>query len=65
MTTATARADLRTADEITRVTRPGGTVGLASWTPDGFIGEMFRVITQHVPGPPGVASPMSRHGHIS
>jgi len=48
----------RTADEITRVTRPGGTVGLASWTPDGFIGEMFRVITQHVPGPPGVASPM-------
>jgi ubiquinone/menaquinone biosynthesis C-methylase UbiE len=46
------------ADEIIRVTRPGGTVGLASWTPDGFIGEMFGVITRHVPGPPGVASPM-------
>ena len=30
---------------------PGGTVGLASWTRDGFIGEMFRVITSHVPAP--------------
>ena len=47
----------RAAGEIIRVTRPGGTVGLASWTPDGFIGEMFGVITRHVPGPPGVASP--------
>ena len=33
-------------------------VGLASWTPDGFIGQMFGVITGHVPGPPGVASPL-------
>jgi SAM-dependent methyltransferase len=48
----------RAAGEIIRVTRPGGTVGLASWTPDGFIGEMFGVITRHVPGPPGVGSPM-------
>ena len=48
----------RAAGEIIRVTRPGGTVGLASWTPDGFIGEMFGVITRHVPGPPGIASPM-------
>jgi ubiquinone/menaquinone biosynthesis C-methylase UbiE len=48
----------RAADEIIRATRPGGTVGLASWTPDGFIGQMFGVITQHVPGPPGVASPL-------
>lgn len=40
----------RTADEVIRVTRPGGTVALASWTPDGFIGQMFRVITTHVPG---------------
>jgi ubiquinone/menaquinone biosynthesis C-methylase UbiE len=48
----------RAASEIVRVTRPGGTIGLASWTPDGFIGEMFRVITKHVPSPPGVASPL-------
>jgi SAM-dependent methyltransferase len=49
----------RTADEIVRVARPGATVGLASWTPEGFIGEMFRVITKHVPGPPGLTSPMA------
>ena len=48
----------RAANEIIRVTRPGGTAGLASWTPDGFIGQMFGVITRHVPGPPGVASPL-------
>ena len=48
----------RTASEIIRVTRPGGTIGLASWTPDGFIGQMFGVITRHVPAPPGVASPL-------
>jgi ubiquinone/menaquinone biosynthesis C-methylase UbiE len=48
----------RTADELIRVTRIGGTIGLASWTPDGFIGEMFRVITAHVPAPAGVASPL-------
>jgi ubiquinone/menaquinone biosynthesis C-methylase UbiE len=48
----------RAASEIVRVTRPGGTVGLASWTPDGFIGDMFHVISKHVPGPPAVAAPM-------
>jgi ubiquinone/menaquinone biosynthesis C-methylase UbiE len=48
----------RVADEIVRVVRPGGTVALASWAPDGFIGEMFKVITAHVPGPPGVSSPL-------
>jgi ubiquinone/menaquinone biosynthesis C-methylase UbiE len=48
----------RTADELVRVARPGATLGLASWTPDGFIGEMFRVITSHVPAPVGVRSPL-------
>jgi ubiquinone/menaquinone biosynthesis C-methylase UbiE len=48
----------RAATEIGRVTRPGGTVGLASWTPDGFIGQMFSVVGRHVPPPAGVASPL-------
>lgn len=48
----------RTADEIARVTRPGGIIALASWTPDGFIGQMFRVITGHVPPPAGLSSPL-------
>jgi ubiquinone/menaquinone biosynthesis C-methylase UbiE len=48
----------RAAQEIVRVTRPGGTVGLASWTPDGFIGQMFRIVGSHVPPPAGVQSPL-------
>ncbi len=48
----------RTADEVVRVARPGATVALASWTPGGFIGEMFKVITSHVPAPAGVRSPL-------
>jgi ubiquinone/menaquinone biosynthesis C-methylase UbiE len=48
----------RSAREITRVARSGATVGLASWTPDGFIGDMFRVISAHVPPPAGVPSPL-------
>ncbi|MGS0687227.1 class I SAM-dependent methyltransferase [Nakamurella sp. GG22] len=57
----------RTAEEMIRVVKPGGTVGLASWTPDGFIGQMFRVITSHVPAPPGVASPLQwgTENHLS
>ena len=34
-------------------TRPGGTIALASWTPEGFLGEMFRTIAEHVPPPAG------------
>jgi ubiquinone/menaquinone biosynthesis C-methylase UbiE len=48
----------KTATELLRVCRPGGTIALASWTPDGFIGEMFRTIGAHVPPPAGLRSPM-------
>jgi ubiquinone/menaquinone biosynthesis C-methylase UbiE len=47
----------RTANEVIRVTRPGGTVGLVSWTPDGFIGQLFRTVGKHVP-PPAIQSPL-------
>jgi ubiquinone/menaquinone biosynthesis C-methylase UbiE len=46
------------AAEILRVCRPGGTIALASWSPDGFIGELFRTVAAHVPPPAGVPSPM-------
>jgi ubiquinone/menaquinone biosynthesis C-methylase UbiE len=46
------------ASELLRVCRPGGTIALASWTPDSFLGELFRTIAKHVPPPPGVPSPM-------
>jgi SAM-dependent methyltransferase len=48
----------RAAGELVRVTRPGGTIGLASWTPSGFIGQMFKTVGSHVPPPPGLASPL-------
>ena len=47
----------RAAHELVRVVRPGGRIGLASWTPDSFIGELFRLIGSFVPPPPGVKSP--------
>lgn len=49
---------LLAAEELVRVTRPGGTIALASWTPDGFIGAMFGTVAAHVPPPTGLASPM-------
>ena len=48
----------RAAAELVRVTRRGGTIGLASWTPDGFVGAMFRTVATHVRPPAGLASPM-------
>lgn len=48
----------RTAQELLRVVRPGGRIGMANWTPEGFLGDMFRTIARHVPPPPGLASPM-------
>lgn len=49
----------RAAAELVRVCRPGGAIGLANWTPTGFIGQMFKVIGQHVPPPAGVPSPLA------
>lgn len=46
-----------TADEMVRVTRPGGTIGLISWTPQGFIGRMFGVMKPYAAPPPAGAQP--------
>ncbi|MBL9088887.1 MAG: class I SAM-dependent methyltransferase [Planctomycetia bacterium] len=47
----------RAARELLRVVRPGGRIALANWTPQGFVGEMFRVVGRHVPPPAGVTPP--------
>ena len=46
-----------TAREMLRVTRSGGRIGMANWTPEGFIGRLFKVIGAHVAPPAGVKSP--------
>lgn len=46
-----------TADELARVCRPGGTIGLISWTPAGFIGQMFATMKPYAPPPPTGAQP--------
>jgi len=45
------------ADELVRVCRPGGTIGLLSWTPDGFVGQMFATMKPYAPPPPPGAQP--------
>lgn len=47
----------RVASEMLRVCRPGRKIGMANWTPEGFIGQLFKTIGKHVPPPAGVASP--------
>ncbi|MBN9245420.1 MAG: methyltransferase domain-containing protein [Mesorhizobium sp.] len=57
----------RAAAELARVCKPHGRIGLANWTPQGFIGELFKAIGRHVPPPAGARSPLlwgtSEHLH--
>ncbi len=46
------------AQELARVCRAGGKIGMANWTPDGFIGTVFKTIGQFVPPPAGVRAPL-------
>ena len=48
----------RAAAEIARACRPGGTIGLVTWSPDGFIGDLFRTVAKFAPPPAGLVSPM-------
>ena len=48
----------RTAAEMLRVVRAGGRIGLANWTPQGFIGQLFKLIGAHLPPPAGLQSPV-------
>jgi len=50
------------ADELVRVCRPGGTIGLISWTPEGFIGRMFATMKPYVPAPPAGVQPPPKWG---
>ena len=47
----------RTASEMLRVCRSGGKIGMANWTPDGYIGQLFKTIGAHVKPPTGIESP--------
>ena len=47
----------RAAAEMARVCRPGGTIAMANWTPDSFIGQLFKTLGSHIPPAPGVRSP--------
>jgi ubiquinone/menaquinone biosynthesis C-methylase UbiE len=53
----------RAAAELVRTCRPGGRIGLASWTPTGFVGQMLKTVGKHVPPPPA-AQPPARWGTV-
>lgn len=46
------------AAELVRVCRPGGRIAMANWTPEGFVGQMFKIIGKHVPPSPLMAPPV-------
>ena len=48
----------RTAAELLRVCRPGGRIGMVNWTPDSYVGELFRAIGRQLPPPPGLRPPV-------
>jgi SAM-dependent methyltransferase len=52
------------ADELIRVCRPGGTIGVISWTPEGFVGQMFATMKPYAPTPPPGVSPPPLWGSI-
>ncbi|RFO97220.1 SAM-dependent methyltransferase [Rhodoferax lacus] len=54
----------RTATEMLRVCRPGGRIGMANWTPEGFIGQVFKTLGRHLPPPAGLQPP-SRWGVVA
>src|SRR5262252_3858397 len=47
----------KAASELARVCKPGGKIGLANWTPESFIGQLFKTIGKYIPPAPGVKSP--------
>ncbi|MDJ0613168.1 MAG: class I SAM-dependent methyltransferase [Rhizobiaceae bacterium] len=47
----------KAASELQRIVKPGGAIGMANWTPDSFIGQLFKTIGKHVTPPAGVKSP--------
>lgn len=47
----------KAANELMRVCKPGGRIGMANWVPDGYVGDLFKTIGKYVPPPPGLKSP--------
>ncbi|VVN90936.1 class I SAM-dependent methyltransferase [Pseudomonas fluorescens] len=47
----------KAAAELARVCRPGGRIGLANWTPEGFVGQIFKTLGRHLPPPAGAQPP--------
>ena len=48
----------RVASELARVCKPGGTIAMANWTPEGFVGKTFSLVSRHVPPPQGLPAPV-------